>query len=281
MPSICCNNVSYRYPLASSDALHGISFSAHEGELVGVAGNNGCGKTTLCNILRRFVPDFYKGDLTGEVTLDGRNLSELSRDELARTIGYVSQDPFAQMTGSSETVVDEVSFGLENLGTPLDEVRTRVWDVIRRFGLEGLAERNPLSLSGGQKQKVAIAAVIAMSPEILIVDEPTSQLDPESTRTVLSMLRELRDDGVCVVLVEHKAELLSEVADRIYLLEDGRVVAEGAPRSTYNRAFSDSRRLLFPEPLTVSHEVLPRGFGGELPVRRQEALDLWMGGAQR
>lgn len=281
MPSIRCESVTYRYPLASADALRDVSFSASEGELVGVAGNNGCGKTTLCNVLRRFIPDFYKGRLSGEVTLGGRNLSALSRDELARTIGYVSQDPFAQMTGSTETVVDEVAFGLENLGTPIEEIRRRVWDVIERFGLEDLAQRNPLALSGGQKQKVAVAAVVAMRPEILIADEPTSQLDPESTRVILGMLRELRDEGACVILVEHKAELLSEVADRVYLLEDGRIAMEGEPREAYNRALSNEMRLLYPEPLSVSREVLPRGLCGDLPVTRREALELWMRGAGR
>lgn len=222
------HNLSYRYPTAEQPIFQNLSLSIKKGEFCSIIGPNGSGKTTLCNVIRGFIPHFYKGDFEGDVIIDGQNTKEATIGELALKIGFVFQNPFTQISGVAETVFEEVAFGLENLGIPADEIRSRVDEVLKLIGIDHLRDRNPFELSGGQLQRVALASIIVMEPEILVIDEPTSQLDPEGTEEVFSIIKMMKEKQKTIVLVEHKMELIAEYSDHVVLINDGRIVLEGS-----------------------------------------------------
>lgn len=222
---------SYRYPGAEEEALREIDLGIPEGQFCGVVGANGAGKSTLCYAISGFVPHFYHGKVQGEVRLGGQVVGESSLGELAGEVGLVFQNPFNQISGTRFTVRDEIAFGLENLGIAPDEIRVRVAEVVELVGLEEEIERSPFALSGGQQQRVAIAAIMAMQPRVLVLDEPTSQLDPQGSEGVFSALKRLtQSGGTTVVMVSHKLEWLAVFADRVVALKEGAVVADSDPR---------------------------------------------------
>ncbi|MFR0962385.1 MAG: energy-coupling factor ABC transporter ATP-binding protein [Dorea sp.] len=185
-----CKNVDYSYPLTTEPAIKHLNLQIERGKFYGVIGENGSGKTTLCALLRGFAPSFYKGEIKGEVLVEGKNINEYG-GELSQKIGFVFQNPFTQISGVKDTVFEEVAYGLENFGVPVEEIERRVIEVMKMTNIESLAEKNPFELSGGQMQRVALASVIVLEPDILIIDEPTSQLDPEGTeRVYLQLLRQ-------------------------------------------------------------------------------------------
>lgn len=224
------DNVSYTYPRTDVPALAGIDLTIPEGQMCAVVGANGAGKSTFCLTLAGFMPEFYRGQLDGRLTVEGEDVVEKSIAELSGTVGLVFSNPFNQITGARFTVHDEIGFGLENMGVPKDEIEERIAAVMEMTGLTDLADRSPYGLSGGQQQRLAIASVLVMEPQVLVLDEPTSQLDPIGSREVFAVLRELVQRGeTTVVLAEHKLEWIAEFADRVLVLEAGRIVADGPP----------------------------------------------------
>jgi len=227
MDTIEIRNLTYRYPTSKKDVLTDVSLTIKKGEFCSIIGPNGAGKSTLCSAIRGFVPHFYKGEISGDVWIDGTNVKDLSIGELSLKVGFVFQNPFTQISGVAETVFEELSFGLENLGVEQEEIRARVENVMKWTKTEALRDRNPFELSGGQQQRVALASIIVMEPDILVIDEPTSQLDPEGTEEIFEIIRMLKENGKTIVLVEHKMELIAEYSDHIVLIHDGRIVLEG------------------------------------------------------
>ena len=181
MAVISLKNVSYRYPLEENQVIKNVSFEIEKGQVWGLIGANESGKTSICNIIRGFIPEIYRGELEGEVEIKGKKIESYGDGELASVVGYSFQNPFTQISGVKETVYEELAYGMENIGVPRDEMIDRVEKLIQIFHLEKLKDKNPFQLSGGQKQRVALASMIALDPEIVILDEPTSQLDPQST----------------------------------------------------------------------------------------------------
>jgi len=225
------SDVTYYYPRATVPALAGVTLEIPDGEFCAVIGANGAGKSTLCYALAGFVPHFYRGKLSGKVEAAGIDVAGSSLAEIAGHIGLVFANPFNQITGAHFTVRDEVAFGLENLGVPRDEMETRIDEMLRFAGLTGLADRSPFALSGGQQQRLAIASVLVMRPRVLVLDEPTSQLDPIGSREVFAVLRDLSaTDASTVVLAEQKLEWVAAFADRALVMHERRVVADGPPR---------------------------------------------------
>ncbi len=221
---------TYTYPGAARPALEAIDLEIPAGQLCGVIGPNGAGKSTLCYALSGMVPHYYGGDMSGGVKLDDVDISRIPLEEHSGKIGLVFQNPFSQITGARYSVKEEVAFGLENLGIPRSEMHLRVEETLHQCGLEAVADRSPFALSGGQQQRLAIASVLAMRPEVLVLDEPTSQLDPIGAREVFSLLHDLTETRrTTVILVEAKLEWLAEFGDRILCLNGGRIVADGAP----------------------------------------------------
>jgi energy-coupling factor transporter ATP-binding protein EcfA2 len=225
---ITLDNFSYRYPGQTSFALRDLTFTIPQGQFCGVVGGNGAGKSTLCYALSGFVPHFYQGRVSGALRIGGKDLTEVTLGELAGEVGLVFQDPFNQISGARFSVREEIAFGLENLGIAPAEIKRRVREMLELMHLEETAARSPFELSGGQQQRVAIASILAMRPKVLVLDEPTSQLDPHGTAEVFELLDAItRQRKTTVVIVEQKLEWLAEFADRILVMNKGRVVLDG------------------------------------------------------
>ena len=227
MGYLTLKDINYKYPLDEQNVLKNINIEIEKGDFLAIIGNNGSGKTTLCNVLRGFIPNFYKGNLTGEVVFDGKSLLEYTPGEIAGKMGFVFQNPFTQISGVKETVYEEIAFGLENLGLEVGYIKKRIEEILEMLEIENLRERNPYELSGGQGQKVALASIIAMDPEVLIIDEPTSQLDPKGTEDVFRIISMMSEKGKTIILVEHKLELISEYARNIVVMDRGEIILNG------------------------------------------------------
>ena len=227
MISIELKNITYKYPLTDFNALDNISYEFEEGKFYGVMGPNGSGKSTLCSLIKGLIPSFYLGDISGEIEILGKPLKDWDKNELTTRVGYIFQNPFAQISGVKDTVFEEIVIGLENLNTPKEEAIERAIDIIRLIGIEDLIEQNPNELSGGQRQRVAFASILAMDTDIYVIDEPTSQLDPEGTESVFRIIEALKKSRKTVILVEHKIDLLAEYADKIIVMENGKILRSG------------------------------------------------------
>ncbi|WP_060208526.1 ABC transporter ATP-binding protein [Sporosarcina koreensis] len=226
-------NLKYKYPDSSQFALNDISFSVEKGEFLGIVGRNTAGKTTLCYALSGLVPHFFKGAYGGDVYIGDMDVLSHDISEITASVGLVFENPFSQMTGAKFTVYDEIAFGLENQGVPRDVMHGRIRESMQLLDIEQLQTQNPFSLSGGQMQRVAIASVIAMKPDILILDEPTSQLDPEGAEDVFRVIEKLADGGMTIIMVEQKMEKLAAYANRILLLHDGKLIEDGKPEEVF------------------------------------------------
>ena len=224
MANVVVENLKYKYPATKPLALDGISFSVKEGEFIGIIGKNGSGKSTLCQALAGLVPHFYKGAYGGKVVVDGIEVSESEISEISQKVGIVFQNPFTQVTGSKLTVYEEIAFGLENMGISREEMKERIDHSLKLLDIYKFKDRNPFDLSGGQMQRMAISSIIAMRPEIIVLDEPTSQLDPQGSDEVFKAIQNLSKEGMTVILVEHKMEKIAKYSDRIILLNDGEIV---------------------------------------------------------
>lgn len=224
------NALTYSYPATTRPALRDLSLHIPEGQFCAILGANGAGKSTLCYAISGFVPHFYRGTLAGRVRVAGKEIADTPLSDLAGIVGLVFSNPFNQITGACYSVQEEIAFGLENLGVPRPEMYERIAAVLALAGLADLAERSPFALSGGQQQRLALAAILAMQPRVLVLDEPTSQLDPAGAREVFAMLNALAETGgVTIVLASHTLEWVASYADRVIVLADGGIVADGAP----------------------------------------------------
>jgi energy-coupling factor transporter ATP-binding protein EcfA2 len=227
---IVLERVTYTYPGSAVPALREISLTVPEGQFLAVVGRNGAGKSTLAYTLAGFIPHFYHGVLDGEVTVNRMRTQTTPLSELVLSVGLIYQNPFNQISGTKYTVREEIAFGLENLGLGRDEMLDRIEAMMALVGISDLAERMPLSLSGGQMQRVVIASLLAMRPKVLVLDEPTSQLDPVGSRDVFAAIRSLMsNERMTVVMIEHKLEWLAVFADRMIALGDGAILADGTP----------------------------------------------------
>ncbi|MBX5476492.1 MAG: ABC transporter ATP-binding protein [Clostridia bacterium] len=266
--------LSVRYALADEPALAGVSFEVEPGELCGVTGPHGAGKSTLAYALMGLVPHFFRAEVTGRARLAGHDPIAEGASRLAGDVALCLQNPYNQISGARDTVYDEIAFGLENLGVPPEEIRERVDEAIARFGLTAVAEQNPFACSGGQVQRLAIASAWVMRPRVLILDEPTSQLDPRGAREVEEAVEVARRLGVAVIVVEHRSEWLAARADRLLVLRAGRPVAAGRARALYAGTSVPDEDLPRPVYAQVAREAA-RAAGkdaAELPLTEDEAV---------
>lgn len=227
MSIVTMKNFSYKYPTSAEDVLHEVNLNIEEGKLYALIGENGGGKTTLCNVIRGFIPHFFNGELQGEATVLGKDIRDWQIEDLAERIGYVFQNPFTQISGATETVFEEIAFGLENLGIEVELIKEKVEEILVLLEIEYLRDKNPYELSGGQKQRVAFASVIVMDPDVLVLDEPTSQLDPQGTEEVFKIIELMKKQGKTIILVEHKIELIAEYADEVILVQNSKIIKSG------------------------------------------------------
>lgn len=225
------DDVSYAYPDTEHFQLLHIDLEVGKGTVTGIVGGSGVGKSTLAKAISGFIPHVDGGTLEGTVSIDGINLAETSLADAVAHVGLIIQSPFNQISGAKFTVREELAFGLENLGVARDEMVERVADVAELLSITHLLDRSPYELSGGQMQLVAIASMIIMSTPVLVMDEPTSQLDPGGTRMIFDIIGNLRDAGITIVIFEHKLELLREHCDVIHVLANHTLVASGDART--------------------------------------------------
>ena len=269
-------NVSYKYPLEEKQALKNINIEIKKGEFWAVIGKNGSGKTTFCNMLRRFVPDFYKGELTGKITLEDKELKNYSQKELVQKIGFVFQNPFTQISGVKDTVFEEIAYGLENLGLDKEEIISRVEKILKLLEIEKLRDRNPYDLSGGQKQRVALASIIAMDPDILVIDEPTSQLDPKGTEDIFKIINLMANEGKTIILVEHKLELIAEYAQNILVLDEGEIILSGKAEEVLNNKILLEKEIGMTQYSILAYELekARKVEFEEIPITKEKTVEL-------
>jgi energy-coupling factor transporter ATP-binding protein EcfA2 len=221
---IKADKLSFSYP--GKAVLKDISFSIRQGDFVGITGSTGSGKTTLAYCFNGLIPHAVRGRFRGNLQIDGMDTRKRKISEMARKVGLVFQDPEWQLFSLS--VRDEVAFGLKNLHMKNIEKRTK--DALKMVGLEGYGETLPYNLSHGQKQLLCIASVLAMEPDVIVLDEPTSQLDYRSTVHIYGILKRLNREGKTIIVIEHDTDLIAEYADGVMVLDDGKLVRNGRPR---------------------------------------------------
>ena len=233
-PIVSLADLTVTYAGSERPALSGIDLDIAPGECIGVIGLNGAGKTTLGLCLNGVIPQLLPATVTGRALVAGRDPTNTPVREMARSVGVVFDNPEYQL--SQATVAEEVAFGLENLGVVRESMPARIAVALEAVGLAGLEERSPFALSGGQQQRLAIASVLVMEPAILVMDEPTSNLDPVGTAEVFDIVRRLnRDAGMTVLIAAHDVEGLADHVDRIVVLAEGRVALQGRPRDVFGR----------------------------------------------
>ncbi len=268
MKAVEVRGLSFRYEGSEGWALRDVDLEIDQGELVLVLGSTGSGKSTFLRCLIGLIPHFYSGEYLGSVRVMGMEVASTPVHKLATKVGMVFQNPETQIFSTS--VESELAFPLENLGLPPEEIRRRVEEALDRFGLRGLRRTNPAELSGGQKQRLAIATVMTMGPDVLLLDEPTSMLDPMAAREVLDLIVRLRrEEGKTVLVAEHRTDLLAPHADRVIAFSGGRLVYSGDPRSF----FSEVRHAEIPVPRVVELYWRLRGscrLDGPVPLLPEE-----------
>lgn len=264
---------SFKYLGADSLALKRITLTIDEGEYVVITGPSGCGKTTFCRAINALVPQFHRGYVAGNVYTDGKNTRENEVATFASVAGLVFQNPENQLV--TLDVEKEIAFGPENLGVAPNEIRRRVEELIELLDLEELREKHPHEMSGGEQQRVAIAATLALKPKILVADEPTSNLDPQSAETILKIIAHLNKRGMAVVLVEHRLDLVAQDASRIVLMNKGRIVADGDPREILAMDLCEEIGVGVPKATQVYKRLRTRGVElGTVPLTGVELAEL-------
>ena len=273
MSIVQANHLSFTYTGASKPSIEDISIGIAPGEFVVLTGPSGCGKTTICRCLNGLIPNFYSGDFTGELIVDGMSVKQHTTAELAPHVGMVFQNPENQLFSLS--VERDVAFGPENLGLSREETRKRVDWALDVTGISRLKDKPPYELSGGQQQRAAIASVLAMQPKVMILDEPTSFLDPKSALEILEVISDLNKKlGITIILVEHRLDIVSKHANRVIVMDNGRIVLDGTPKDVYG----EHARLIgigLPRVTTLFNLLQRDGIRfAETPTTVDEAVDV-------
>ncbi len=232
MSAIKIEELTYFYPDSQKCSLNNLSLQIDRGEFIAVIGANGAGKSTLCYALTGVIPHLYHGKIQGNIHLNGNDLKSMSVAEVANSMGFVMQIPAQQLSGVRYTVFEEIAFGLENRGMEREQIIQRVGKTLKLTGLTKLANRCPQQLSGGQQQKVVLAAVLASEPDIVVLDEPTTFLDPQGTEQIFKILQQLQEEGKTIIIAEQNLEFIAIYADRVIVLNEGQMVLDGDPSQT-------------------------------------------------
>ena len=273
-PIIEIQDYSWQYLNTDKPALKSINLTIEEGSFVGIIGPNGSGKTTLAYSMDGLIPGQYNGIKKGVVNVFGKEVEDYAAGELQRLVGVVFSDPEAQFT--SMTVEDELVFGMENIGLTIPEIRERLKWVTELTGLTALLDKPPYEISGGQKQRVALAAVLAMMPKILILDEPTSMLDPVSRMRIFDVLARLKkEQNNTIIIIEHSLENLIPLADRMVLLSDGELAMMDDTQAFFQRlAFLLEKGVHPPGFMRFFHELSLLGvYDGPMPLTVNSAYE--------
>jgi len=276
MAVINIQDFTYTYPLMRKPVLKGINLQINQGEFVAILGPNDAGKSTLCYAISGFLKHFFKGKYQGTIKINDMDLDTTPQHEWVRNVGLVFQNPFTQLSGSKFTVYEEIAFGLENFGVTREEMIARTDAVMEKTGITELADRSPYAISGGQQQRVALASIFVLEPMVIVLDEPTSQLDPIGTREVFQTIKTISSEGRIVIMAEHKIEWVAEFADRVIVLHNGQIILEGSPREVLTSNILDEIGVRSTRYTSVARKAQQRDLWPsekDLPVTLQEAID--------
>jgi energy-coupling factor transporter ATPase len=278
MAVIETRNLTYTYPGSTKQSISDVSIKVEKGEFTLITGPSGCGKTTLCRCFNGLIPHFYQGEIKGDIVVAGLKVAEQPIFQLAKHVGLVFQNPENQLFALS--VEKDVAFGLENLGIPREQMREKVDWALQLTGINDLKDRAPHELSGGQQQRVAIASVLAMQPEVIVLDEPTSFLDPLSAKKIFEVISQLNKSlGITVVLVEHRLDLTARYTDHMIIMDKGKVALDGDPHEILR---SEEARLIgvgIPK-ATRLYQILRKdgiNLGDTVPLSSEEMASLLRG----
>jgi energy-coupling factor transporter ATP-binding protein EcfA2 len=270
-------NVWFTYAGADSPALRGVSFSVRSGEFILLSGPSGCGKSTLLRCMNGLIPHFHEGDLSGTVRVAGVDTRTTNVYQLAQVVGLVFPDPESQLVALE--VQDDVAFGPGNLGLPKDEVLQRVEWALNSTGTAKLRHAQVFKLSGGEQQKVAIASILALKPQILVLDEPTANLDLQSAKALIELLGELNKNGTTIVLAEHRLSMAARFCNRVILMDEGQIILDAPPEEALTSSKIEQIGVERPEFYSLKKSLLEFGLEANnlrsmeelfLAVRRKE-----------
>ena len=235
------NNFSFRYNSREERILEDINLSIKSNEITVLAGPTGCGKSTLLRAIVGLIPNMYEGEYTGDVIVDGIKIRDAEIKEIAKRVGFVFQNPENQIFMFS--VERDIAFGLENLGLEQEIIKKRISKIMKTLNITHLAKKAPHELSDGQKQRTALAGVLAMEPKILILDEPTSLLDPKTATEFMELINKLcKEEGMSIIIVEHRLDLVLKYADKLIVLSEGKVISDDTPENVF-----DYKKEIIPE----------------------------------
>ena len=272
---IIAKNLGFHYSGGAKPAIRDVDLFIGQNEFILLTGPSGCGKTSLCRCFNGLIPNFYGGELTGELLVGGVSVASQLTSELSRKVGYVFQNPENQLFAL--TVEKDIAFGPENLGLSRDEIRQRVDEAMNVTGTSQLKDRAPYELSGGQQQRVALAGVLAMEPSVIILDEPTSFLDPRTAEDVMRAADSLRRElGLTIVVVEHRLDLVARYAERMIVMDKGKVVADGGLEDILDQQFERLAALGVGVPRVSMLWTMLRQDGlvvGKVPTHVETAID--------
>ena len=275
MSRIEFEDIAWEYRTTEGFAVSDLDLRIESGSFVGVTGPSDAGKSTICRLIPGYIPHYFDGDLEGSVRVGDTEVNESSIGALAGRVGMLFENPFDQLTGASTTVIEEVAFGLENLGLPREEIVDRSVESLRRVGIEELIDRNPQRLSGGQSQRVALASVLAMRPDVLVLDEPTSQLDPHGSDAVFDIVAEMKSRGYTVIVVSQRLDRLAPHLDRLLVVEDGTIAHDGAPAEVLTEP-GVGELLEVPEAVRIGARLREEGYvepeSGSVPLSVEDAI---------
>lgn len=272
-PLVELEQVTFSYSRASSPAIADISFKINTGEFVALIGPSGAGKSTLCYSLNGCIPQLFNGSMSGSVKVAGCDTFTDEIPKLAEHVGLVVQNARTQLF--NVTVLQEVAFGCENLGLPREQIRDRLTQALEFVGLAGFEEREPSALSGGQQQRLAMACVLAMDPELLVLDEPTSELDPIGAEQVMDVIARLnRELGKTIVMVTHDMDFVTSYATRVLLLNDHRLVEDGNPQTIFSNAgLLEQARIRPPQVCETAYQLIRDGYPlKQIPITLGSAI---------
>ncbi len=272
---LTARGLGFKYSGSNSNAIQDITFSVRSGEFVLLTGPSGCGKTTLCRCMNGLIPNFYQGEVLGELLVDGASFASTLTSELSRKVGFLFQNPENQLFAL--TVEKDIAFGPENLGLTREEIRRRVDWALDISGTRELKDLAPYELSGGQQQRAALAGILAMEPSVIVLDEPTSFLDPRTAEGIVKALDDLRRSrGIAIIVVEHRLDLVARFADRILVMDKGRIVDDGGLAEVLDKDFDRVSGLGVGVPKVSLLWALLRRDGlveGPLPTHVEEAAE--------
>ena len=269
------NNLTFEYSDSDTPAIKNVNFSIEKGEVIAVIGENGSGKSTLCYSLTGLIPHYFNGEFEGEVYIEALNTKESSIGDLGKYIGLVFQNPFNQLSYTTSTVAQELAYGLGNLGVAREKMIEKVNEVSKKMRINTILDKNPLELSGGQVQRLALGSSLIMDPSILVLDECTSQLDPLGSTEIFEIITDLNKEGLTVVFTDHDMERVAEIADRIIVLYEGEVVLIGTPEEVFSNDKLKDYNILPPDYYQLYTRLQEENlYNSEIVLEEKDAINM-------